>query len=91
MKTMTSVAYGVSSASVFTKTGNTGVRTAAQDLTDDEIRNVIPEGCTVTHKKYGTGTVKAILEGKIDVLFEDSGEKVFAANLCINNRLLTVI
>ena len=91
MKTMTSVAYGVSSASVFTKTGNTGVRTASQDLTDDDIRNVIPEGCTVTHKKYGTGTVKAILEGKIDVLFEDSGEKVFAANLCINNRLLTVI
>ena len=64
---------------------------ALPELTDDEIKNVIPEGCAVSHKKYGKGTVKAILEGKIRVLFEDSAEKVFAASVCIDKKLLTVI
>ena len=64
---------------------------ALPELTDDEIKNVIPEGCAVSHKKYGKGTVKAILEGKIRVIFEDSDEKVFAASVCIDKKLLTVI
>ena len=37
------------------------------------------------------GKVKTVNEGKIDVLFEGSVEKVFAAKVCINNGLLTVI
>ncbi len=91
VKNITSTAYGVASATIFTKTASAGIKAAASELTDDEIKNVIPEGCLVSHKKYGKGTVKAILEGKIDVLFEDSVEKVFAAQVCINNKLLTVI
>ena len=91
VKNIKSTAYGVASATIFTKTASAGNNTAASELTDDEIKNVIPEGCLVSHKKYGKGTVKAILEGKIDVLFEDSVEKVFAAQVCINNKLLTVI
>ncbi|MBQ3795128.1 MAG: hypothetical protein II842_02400 [Butyrivibrio sp.] len=91
MKTMTAAAYGVTRATAFTKTSASAATAASTELTDEEIKNVIPEGCLVSHKKYGKGTVKAILEGKIDVLFEDSVEKVFAANVCINNRLLTVI
>lgn len=91
VKNITSTAYGVASATIFTKTASAGSNTAASELTDEEIKNVIPEGCLVSHKKYGKGTVKAILEGKIDVLFEDSVEKVFAAQVCINNKLLTVI
>ena len=91
VKNIKSTAYGVASATIFTKTASAGSNTAASELTDDEIKNVIPEGCLVSHKKYGKGTVKAILEGKIDVLFEDSVEKVFAAQVCINNKLLTVI
>lgn len=91
MKTMTAAAYGVTRATAFTKISASAATAASTELTDEEIKNVIPEGCLVSHKKYGKGTVKAILEGKIDVLFEDSVEKVFAANVCINNRLLTVI
>ena len=91
VKNIKSTAYGVASATIFTKTASAGSNTAASELTDEEIKNVIPEGCLVSHKKYGKGTVKAILEGKIDVLFEDSVEKVFAAQVCINNKLLTVI
>nr|WP_297705056.1 hypothetical protein [uncultured Butyrivibrio sp.] len=91
IKNIKSTAYGVASATIFTKTASAGSNTAASELTDEEIKNVIPEGCLVSHKKYGKGTVKAILEGKIDVLFEDSVEKVFAAQVCINNKLLTVI
>jgi 3D (Asp-Asp-Asp) domain-containing protein len=91
VKNIKSTAYGVASATIFTKTASAGSNTAASELTDEEIKNVIPEGCLVSHKKYGQGTVKAILEGKIDVLFEDSVEKVFAAQVCINNKLLTVI
>ncbi|SHJ04864.1 hypothetical protein SAMN02745229_04028, partial [Butyrivibrio fibrisolvens DSM 3071] len=42
-------------------------------------------------KKYGKGKVRGILEGKIDVLFEGSVEKVFAAQVCIDKKILTVI
>ncbi|WP_026527373.1 hypothetical protein [Butyrivibrio sp. VCD2006] len=61
------------------------------ELTDEDIKNVIPEGCEVSHQKYGRGTVKAIIEGRIKVLFEDSVEKIFAAQVCIDKKLLTVI
>ncbi|MBQ6588265.1 MAG: hypothetical protein IJI01_06270 [Butyrivibrio sp.] len=61
------------------------------ELTDDEIREAIPEGCEVSHVKYGTGVVKSVLEGKIKVLFEDSVEKIFAGSLCVNKKILTVL
>ena len=91
MKTMTAAAYGVTSANVFTKTSVAGTKASANELTDEDIKSVIHEGCHVSHKKYGKGIVKTVNEGKIDVLFEDSVEKVFAAKVCINNGLLTVI
>ncbi len=61
------------------------------ELTDDEIKDAIPEGSLVSHTKYGTGTVKAVIEGKIKVLFENSVEKIFAAQVCIDKKLLTVL
>jgi hypothetical protein len=61
------------------------------ELTDEEIKNAIPEGSVVSHTKYGTGTVKAVLGGKIKVLFENSVEKIFAAQVCIDKKLLTVL
>ena len=61
------------------------------ELTDEEIKDAIPEGSLVSHTKYGTGTVKAVLEGKIKVLFENSVEKIFAAQVCIDKKLLTVL
>ena len=91
MKTMTASAYGVTSATASNNLGNSRIKPVTPELTDEEIKNVIPEGCSVSHKKYGKGTVKAILEGRIDVLFEDSVEKVFAAQVCIDKQLLTVI
>lgn len=91
MKTMTAAAYGVTSANVFTKTSVAGTKASANELTDEDIKSVIQDGCHVSHKKYGKGIVKTVNEGKIDVLFEDSVEKVFAAKVCINNGLLTVI
>ncbi len=101
-KLMKSQKYGRSRASMLSTLGNTTVsvsskldsyatKTVTSELSDEEIKNVIPEGCAVTHKKYGKGTVKAILEGRIDVLFEGSVEKVFAAQVCIDKKLLTVI
>ena len=98
---MKSQKFGRSKASLRSLGGNTTVtvsrkldsystKTTATELTDEEIKNVIPEGCAVFHKKYGMGTVKAILEGKVDVLFEGSVEKVFAASLCIDKQLLTL-
>ena len=91
MKTMTSSAYSVTSSTASSSLGNSRIKPVTPELTDEEIKNVIPEGCAVSHKKYGRGTVKAILEGRIDVLFEDSVEKVFAAQVCIDKQLLTVI
>ncbi|MCR5556976.1 MAG: hypothetical protein K6F75_05380 [Butyrivibrio sp.] len=91
MKTMTAAAYSVTNATAFTKISGAGIKVASNALTDEEIKSVIPEGCHVSHKKYGEGIVKTVLEGKIDVLFEDSVEKVFAAQVCINNGLLTII
>ena len=91
MKTMTASAYGVTNISASINPGTSRIKAVTPELTDEEIKNVIPEGCSVSHKKYGKGTVKAILEGRIDVLFEDSVEKVFAAQVCIDKQLLTVI
>ena len=78
-------------ANVFTKTSIAGTKASANELTDEDIKSVIQDGCHVSHKKYGKGIVKTVNEGKIDVLFENSVEKVFAAKVCINNGLLTVI
>lgn len=61
------------------------------ELTDDEIKEIYPEGCTVEHAKYGEGTVTNIASGKITVEFEDSLEKILAAKICIKNKLLKVV
>ncbi|WP_026498798.1 hypothetical protein [Butyrivibrio sp. WCD2001] len=60
------------------------------ELTDDEIKNIYPEGCTVTHTKYGQGIVKSVSTGRITVEFADSVEKILGAKICIKNKLLTV-
>ncbi|MCR5343087.1 MAG: hypothetical protein K6E70_06980 [Butyrivibrio sp.] len=60
-------------------------------LSDDDIKNTIPEGCVVSHQKYGQGIVKSVIEGRIKVLFEGSVEKIFAAQVCIDKNLLTVL
>ncbi len=61
------------------------------EFSDEEIRNVLPDGCAVSHMKYGHGIVQEIIDGKIRVLFEDTVEKTFAANVCIEKKLLTVV
>ncbi len=61
------------------------------EMTDEEIKDALPEGCEVAHSKYGHGIIQAVLEGKVKVLFEDSIEKTFAAQVCIEKNLLTVI
>lgn len=85
----TAPAYSVTSAYSYSRPG--AAKAAATKLSDDEIKNYIPEGCAVSHKKYGKGKVEAILEGKINVLFEDSVEKTFSAQVCIDKKILTVI
>lgn len=84
----TAPAYSVANAYSYSQPG---AAKASAKLSDDEIKNYIPEGCAVSHKKYGKGKVRGILEGKIDVLFEGSVEKVFAAQVCIDKKILTVI
>lgn len=84
----TAPAYGVTS---YSRPGASKASAITKKLSDDEIKNVIPEGCAVSHKKYGKGKVEAILEGKINVLFEDSVEKTFAAQVCIDKKILTVL
>ena len=61
------------------------------ELSDEEIKNVLPNGCAVSHMKYGHGIVQEILDGKIRVLFEDAVEKTFSAQVCIEKKLLTVV
>ena len=61
------------------------------EISDDEIKDVIPEGSMVSHKKYGKGIVEAVASGRIKVLFDDSAEKIFAAQVCIDKQLLTVL
>lgn len=82
--------YGVASALSYMKPGASAGSAPVKKLSDEEIRNVIPEGASVSHKKYGNGKVKSIIEGKIDVLFEDSVEKTFAAQVCIDKKILTI-
>lgn len=65
------------------------VKEKVPELTDEEVRDVFPEGCAVAHAKYGKGTVTSVADGKIEVTFEDSTIKVFAANVCIGKKLLT--
>lgn len=69
----------------------TAPKPVVPELSDEEIRDLLPEGATVAHCKYGKGTITAVLGGKIKVMFEDSAEKVFAGNVCINKKLLTVV
>ncbi|WP_029233316.1 hypothetical protein [Butyrivibrio sp. VCB2006] len=66
-------------------------KVAEPELTDDEIREIYPEGCTVAHAKYGQGTIKSIASGKVVVEFEDSSERILAAKICIKNKLLAVV
>ena len=87
----TAPAYSMTSAYTHSQPGAFAGAYAKPKLSDEEIKNVIPEGCAVSHKKYGKGKVEAILEGKINVLFEDSVEKTFAAQVCIDKKILTVI
>ena len=60
------------------------------ELTDEEIREIYPEGCAVTHTKYGHGIVKLVSTGRITVEFDNSVEKILGAKICIKNKLLTV-
>lgn len=61
------------------------------ELTDDEIKEIYPEGSEVTHVKYGQGTIKSVAAGKIVVEFEDSLEKILAAKICVKNKLLKLV
>lgn len=67
------------------------VKVVEPELTDDEIKDIYPEGCTVKHSKYGQGTITSIISGKITVEFEDSQTKVLAAKVCLKNKLLAVV
>ena len=58
------------------------------ELTDDEIKDVFPEGCEVFHPKYGEGTITQVSAGKITVLFEDDELKILSAKICINKQIL---
>lgn len=64
------------------------VKEKQPEMTDDEVRDVFPEGCAVFHPYFGEGTVEAISGGKIAVLFEDETKKIFAARVCIEKQLL---
>lgn len=61
------------------------------ELTDDKIKEIYPEGSTVEHAKYGTGTVKSVATGRITVEFEGSNEKILGAKICIKNKLLKAV
>ncbi|MBE5859621.1 MAG: hypothetical protein E7301_05795 [Butyrivibrio sp.] len=61
------------------------------EMTVEEIEEYYSEGCIVSHSKYGQGTVKEISEGKIAVTFEGAVEKVFAARICIDKKILTYV
>jgi hypothetical protein len=65
-------------------------KVAEPELTDEEIREIYPEGCAVTHTKYGHGIVKSVSAGRITVEFDNSVEKILGAKICIKNKLLTV-
>lgn len=60
------------------------------DLSDDQVKEVFPEGCTVFHDKYGKGTVTDISDGKITVIFDGLMVKIFSAGVCVNKKILTV-
>ncbi len=61
------------------------------EMTDDEVKEIFPEGSVVKHGKYGKGIVKSVVSGKITVEFEDAAEKILSAKICIKNKLLTAI
>ncbi|MCR5770188.1 MAG: hypothetical protein K6G87_03010 [Butyrivibrio sp.] len=61
------------------------------EMSDDEIKEILPEGSKVTHAKFGQGIIKEVASGKVKVEFADSMEKIFAAKICIKNKLLKVI
>ena len=58
------------------------------EMSDFESRRLFPIGCKVRHIKYGSGTVKKILDGKIVVEFKDEAEKTFGLDFCTNHHLL---
>ncbi|MBO6241824.1 MAG: hypothetical protein J6O61_13440 [Butyrivibrio sp.] len=60
-------------------------------LTDEEIKEIFPEGHTVIHNTYGQGTIKEVSNGKVTVEFADSIIKILSAKICIKNKLLKVV
>ena len=69
----------------------TAPKVVEPELTDDEVKEIYPEGCKVSHGKYGNGTVKSVSSGKIIVEFENASEKILSAKVCIKNKLLNAI
>ncbi|MBQ3641590.1 MAG: hypothetical protein IJR29_06730 [Butyrivibrio sp.] len=67
------------------------VKPVEPELTDDEIKEIYPEGSEVAHTKYGNGKVTSVSSGKITVEFEDNIVKILSAKICIKNKLLSVI
>lgn len=61
------------------------------ELTDEEVKEIYPEGSAVMHVKYGQGTIKSVDAGKIVVEFGDAAEKILSAKVCIKNKLLAVV
>lgn len=61
------------------------------ELSDDEVKEIYPEGSAVKHVKYGQGTIKSVESGKIVVEFADAAEKILSAKICIKNKLLAVV
>lgn len=59
-----------------------------QKMADYEGKRLFPIGCRVCHVKYGSGTVKKILGGKIIIDFGNDNEKTFGLDFCTRAHLL---
>ena len=49
---------------------------------------VLPTGCRVKHKKFGSGTVTSCNDDTVAVLFDNGTEKVLVLSVLIKNKLL---
>lgn len=60
-------------------------------VSDTEIENLFPVGSYIQHEVFGKGKVNAISSGKITVIFENYGKKIFDTGNFVNDRRIQKI
>ncbi len=64
------------------------VPTEKKKMSDHEGLKRFPKGCRIRHAKYGSGMIREISEGRIEILFDSGQFMKFGLDTCVEQNLL---